>query len=99
MLDYNNFNSASKEIMTKANVPVVPGYHGTEQSPDYLKSQADTMGYPVLIKAVKGGGGKGMRIVEKAEDFDEMLTSSRREALKSFGDDTVLVEKYIVKPR
>ncbi|KAJ3331148.1 Methylcrotonoyl-CoA carboxylase subunit alpha, mitochondrial [Blyttiomyces sp. JEL0837] len=67
--------SASKYIMTDAKVPVVPGYHGTEQSPDFLKKQADEMGYPVLIKAVKGGGGKGMRIVDKPEDFFEMLES------------------------
>ncbi|KAJ3202605.1 Methylcrotonoyl-CoA carboxylase subunit alpha, mitochondrial [Dinochytrium kinnereticum] len=91
--------SASKEIMIKANVPVVPGYHGAEQSPEFLKKEAEKMGFPVLIKAVKGGGGKGMRIVEKAADFDEMLESSRREAIKSFGDDTVLVEKYIIRPR
>ncbi|KAJ3411180.1 Methylcrotonoyl-CoA carboxylase subunit alpha, mitochondrial [Chytridiales sp. JEL 0842] len=91
--------SASKEIMEAAQVPVVPGYHGSEQSAAFLKKQADDMGYPVLIKAVKGGGGKGMRVVEKAEDFEEMLNSSRREATKSFGDDAVLVEKYIVRPR
>jgi 3-methylcrotonyl-CoA carboxylase alpha subunit len=91
--------SASKSIMTKANVPVVPGYHGQNQDPEVLKKEADTIGYPVLIKAVKGGGGKGMRIVEKPEDFDEMLNSSKREAMKSFGDDRVLVEKYLVRPR
>ncbi|KAJ3292312.1 hypothetical protein HDU79_001522 [Rhizoclosmatium sp. JEL0117] len=91
--------SASKEIMTAAGVPVVPGYHGANQEPSFLKEEADKMGYPVLIKAVKGGGGKGMRIVEKQEDFYEMLESSRREAIKSFGDDAVLVEKYIVRPR
>ncbi|KAJ3099277.1 Methylcrotonoyl-CoA carboxylase subunit alpha, mitochondrial [Phlyctochytrium planicorne] len=91
--------SASKEIMIEAGVPVVPGYHGEEQSPQFLKKEADKMGYPVLIKAVKGGGGKGMRIVESAAEFDEMLESSRREAIKSFGDDKVLVEKYIVRPR
>ncbi|KAI9327896.1 hypothetical protein BDR26DRAFT_874718 [Obelidium mucronatum] len=75
--------SASKEIMINAGVPVVPGYHGENQEPAFLKSEADKMGYPVLIKAVKGGGGKGMRIVEKQEDFYEMLESSRREAIKS----------------
>ncbi|KAI9348742.1 carbamoyl-phosphate synthase L chain, ATP binding domain-containing protein [Zopfochytrium polystomum] len=91
--------SASKEIMIQANVPVVPGYHGDEQGVQFLKEQANAMGYPVLIKAVKGGGGKGMRIVTKAEEFEEMLESSRREAIKSFGDDKVLVEKYIVRPR
>ncbi|KAJ3114755.1 Methylcrotonoyl-CoA carboxylase subunit alpha, mitochondrial [Phlyctochytrium bullatum] len=91
--------SASKEIMIKAGVPVVPGYHGEEQSVEFLKNEAVKMGFPVLIKAVKGGGGKGMRIVDKVEDFEEMLESSRREAIKSFGDDKVLVEKYIVRPR
>ncbi|KAJ3027341.1 UNVERIFIED_CONTAM: Methylcrotonoyl-CoA carboxylase subunit alpha, mitochondrial [Siphonaria sp. JEL0065] len=91
--------SASKEIMINAGVPVVPGYHGANQEPAHLKSEADKMGYPVLIKAVKGGGGKGMRIVDKQEEFYEMLESSRREAIKSFGDDAVLVEKYIVRPR
>jgi 3-methylcrotonyl-CoA carboxylase alpha subunit len=64
-----------------------------------LKQEAIKMGFPVLIKAIKGGGGKGMRIVEKAEDFEEMLESSKREAIKSFGDDKVLVEKYITRPR
>ncbi|KAJ3075460.1 Methylcrotonoyl-CoA carboxylase subunit alpha, mitochondrial [Podochytrium sp. JEL0797] len=91
--------SASKEIMLNAGVPCVPGYHGAEQDPAHLKSEADKMGYPVLIKAVKGGGGKGMRIVEKESEFYEMLESSKREATKSFGDDAVLVEKYITRPR
>ncbi|KAI9193561.1 carbamoyl-phosphate synthase L chain, ATP binding domain-containing protein [Polychytrium aggregatum] len=91
--------SESKIIMTRANVPVVPGYHGENQSAEHLKKEADQIGYPVLIKAIKGGGGKGMRIVEKAEDFDTMLESARREAIKSFGDDQVLVEKYILRPR
>ncbi|TPX30510.1 hypothetical protein SmJEL517_g05940 [Synchytrium microbalum] len=91
--------SASKIIMTNAGVPVVPGYHGEEQGVDYLKKQADVIGYPVLIKAIMGGGGKGMRIVDKPEDFEAMLESSRREAQKSFGDTKVLVEKYLVRPR
>ncbi|KAI9598808.1 carbamoyl-phosphate synthase L chain, ATP binding domain-containing protein [Syncephalis fuscata] len=91
--------SESKNIMQAANVPVVPGYHGTEQDVKFLKSQAEKIGYPVLIKAIKGGGGKGMRIVERPEDFEEMLTSSKREAIKSFGDDQVLIEKYLVTPR
>lgn len=85
--------------MINAKVPVVPGYHGDNQDPSFLKAQADEMGYPVLIKAVLGGGGKGMRIVQSSEDFDEMLTSAKRESLKSFADDRVLVEKYITKPR
>ncbi|KAJ3048724.1 hypothetical protein HK097_010262 [Rhizophlyctis rosea] len=91
--------SASKNIMQKAKVPVVPGYHGDNQSVEHLKAEADKMGYPVLIKAIKGGGGKGMRIVDKAEDFELMLESSRREAIKHFADDKVLVEKYLVRPR
>jgi len=85
--------------MSAASVPVVPGYHGDDQSVETLKREANAIGYPVLIKAIKGGGGKGMRIVEKEEDFEDMLTSSRREAMKSFGDDHVLVEKYLVRPR
>ncbi|KAJ2352711.1 hypothetical protein GGF43_003682, partial [Coemansia sp. RSA 2618] len=91
--------SESKRIMQKAGVPVVPGYHDENQDVAFLKQQANEIGYPVLIKAVLGGGGKGMRIVEKPADFEMMLESSRREALKSFGDDNVLVEKYLTKPR
>lgn len=91
--------SASKKIMEDANVPVVPGYWGSNQDPSHLKSEAVKMGFPVLIKAVKGGGGKGMRIVLNEEEFFEMLESSKREARKSFGDDNVLVEKYITRPR
>ena len=85
--------------MLKAKVPVVPGYFGDDQNPELLKSEALKIEYPVLIKAVKGGGGKGMRIVERPEEFMEMLESAKREALKSFGDDRVLVEKYIIRPR
>ena len=91
--------SESKKIMINAGVPVVPGYHGDEQSLEFLKAEADKIGYPVLIKAVSGGGGKGMRIVERASDFAAMLESSRRESIKSFGDDKVLVEKYLKRPR
>ncbi|OMJ09876.1 Methylcrotonoyl-CoA carboxylase subunit alpha, mitochondrial [Smittium culicis] len=91
--------SESKNIMIAANVPVVPGYHGDKQSPDELRAEAAKIGYPVLIKAIKGGGGKGMRIVEKEEDFDMMLSSARKEAVKSFSDDKVLIEKYIKHPR
>ena len=91
--------SASKNIMINAGVPVVPGYHGSNQDSAFLKEQADKMGYPVLIKAVKGGGGKGMRIVTSEDEFFEMLQSSRREAIKHFSDDNVLVEKYIIRPR
>ena len=85
--------------MASAGVPCVPGYHGTDQSPDRLQQEASRIGYPVLIKAVMGGGGKGMRIVHSPEDFPDALESAKREAQKSFSDDRVLVEKYIVRPR
>ncbi|AOE50010.1 acetyl/propionyl/methylcrotonyl-CoA carboxylase subunit alpha [Kangiella sediminilitoris] len=91
--------SAAKEIMEEAGVPLVKGYHGENQDPDFLKSQADDIGYPVIIKATAGGGGKGMRIVWKAEEFESSLASCKRESAASFGDDKVLVEKYITKPR
>ena len=91
--------SESKYIMERAGVPVVPGYHGENQDVKFLKEQAEKIGYPVLIKAVKGGGGKGMRIVRNAGEFEEMLESSKRESIKSFGDDKVLVEKYLERPR
>ena len=89
----------SKQLMEKAGVPLVPGYHGSDQSPDLLKREADRIGYPVLIKASAGGGGKGMRAVEKSEDFEAALASCKREAINSFGDDAVLVEKYALRPR
>ncbi|CAL1693808.1 unnamed protein product [Somion occarium] len=91
--------SESKTIMSNAGVPVVPGYHGTNQDPEHLLHEAKQIGFPVLIKAVHGGGGKGMRTVDSAEAFHEALTSAQREALKSFGSSNVLVEKYIVHPR
>ena len=91
--------SASKLIMTEANVPVVPGYHLANQDPQLLLSESKNIGFPVLIKAVSGGGGKGMRIVHREEDFFESLESCKRESLKAFKDDNVLVEKYIVRPR
>ncbi len=91
--------SAAKALMEKAGVPLVPGYHGDEQDPAFLQQQADHIGYPVLLKASAGGGGKGMRIVEKAENFVAALASCKREAAASFGDDKVLVEKYLTRPR
>ncbi|WP_334158617.1 acetyl/propionyl/methylcrotonyl-CoA carboxylase subunit alpha [Oryzomicrobium sp.] len=91
--------SAAKALMEKAAVPLTPGYHGDNQEPDFLKAQADAIGYPVLIKAAAGGGGKGMRLVEKGEDFIAALASCKREASSSFGNDHVLVEKYITRPR
>ena len=89
----------SKQLMEKAGVPLVPGYHGADQNPAMLQREADRIGYPVLIKASAGGGGKGMRAVDKSEDFAAGLASCQREALNSFGNDTVLVEKYAQRPR
>lgn len=91
--------SAAKTIMEKAGVPLVPGYHGDDQSPAVLKQHADAMGYPVLLKATAGGGGKGMRQVWSSEEFDEALEGAKRESLSSFGDDRMLVEKYLTQPR
>ena len=90
---------AAKERMIAAGVPVTPGYLGADQSPDRLKTEADAIGYPVLIKAVAGGGGKGMRKVDAPADFAEMLESCKREAAASFGNAQVLIEKYILSPR
>lgn len=89
----------SKQLMEKAGVPLVPGYHGTDQNPELLQSEADRIGYPALIKASAGGGGKGMRLVEKREDFAAALASCQREAINSFGNDAVLIEKYVQRPR
>jgi 3-methylcrotonyl-CoA carboxylase alpha subunit len=91
--------SAAKSLMEKANVPLVPGYHGDNQDADFLNEQADRIDYPVLLKASAGGGGKGMRIVEQSADFKAALASCKREAISSFGDDKVLVEKYLTRPR
>jgi 3-methylcrotonyl-CoA carboxylase alpha subunit len=90
---------AAKQHMVAANVPVTPGYLGEDQDPVRLQREADAIGYPVLIKAVAGGGGKGMRKVDTASDFLAALESCRREAASSFGDDRVLIEKYILSPR
>ena len=89
----------SKQLMEKAGVPLVPGYHGSEQDPGLLQREADRIGYPVLIKASAGGGGKGMRAVDKSADFAEALASCKREAINSFGSDAVLIEKYVQRPR
>ena len=89
----------SKQLMEKAGVPLVPGYHGADQDPALLQREADRIGYPVLIKASAGGGGKGMRAVEKAADFADALASCQREATHSFGSDAVLIEKYVQRPR
>jgi 3-methylcrotonyl-CoA carboxylase alpha subunit len=91
--------SAAKALMEKAKVPVVPGYHGADQDPKLLAKEAERIGYPVLIKAVAGGGGKGMRRVDKASEFAEALDGAKREAKGAFKDDAVLVEKYVERPR
>ncbi|MES2037950.1 MAG: acetyl/propionyl/methylcrotonyl-CoA carboxylase subunit alpha [Pseudomonadota bacterium] len=91
--------SAAKSLMEKANVPLVPGYHGDNQDADFLHTEADRIGYPVLLKASAGGGGKGMRVIEKSADFKDALASCKREAINSFGDDKVLAEKYLQRPR
>ena len=90
---------AAKALMADAGVPVTPGYLGEDQDPDRLASEAAQIGYPVLIKAVAGGGGKGMRLVERPQDFADALLSCQREAASSFGNDHVLIEKYIQRPR
>ena len=89
----------AKEIMSTAGVPVVPGFHGENQDPAFLKRKAFEIGYPVLIKAVAGGGGKGMRHVAKAIEFDDALEAAKREAQAAFGNDIVLIEKFIASPR
>jgi 3-methylcrotonyl-CoA carboxylase alpha subunit len=91
--------SEAKKLMEKAGVPLTPGYHGDRQEPDFLRQQADDIGYPVLIKAAAGGGGKGMRAVNKSEEFLDALASCKREAASSFGDQHVLIEKYLQRPR
>ncbi|KAI7304301.1 3-methylcrotonyl-CoA carboxylase subunit alpha, partial [Hortaea werneckii] len=91
--------SRSKEIMIEAGVPCIPGYHGANQEAEHLAKEAERIGYPVLLKAVKGGGGKGMRIAQSASEFHQQLESAKSEARSSFGDDVMLVEKYITTPR
>ncbi len=90
---------AAKALMEKADVPVVPGYHGADQDAEVLRQAADNIGYPVLIKAVAGGGGKGMRLVERPEDFEPGLQSARSEAQAAFGNPAVLIEKFVASPR
>jgi len=91
--------SSAKALMEGAAVPLTPGYHGEKQDADFLRSQAQAIGFPVLIKASAGGGGKGMRRVDRLEDFDAALASCKREAAASFGNDRVLIEKYVLQPR
>jgi len=91
--------SAAKSLMEKAGVPVVPGYHGENQSLKKLEAEAKRIGFPMIIKATAGGGGKGMRVVHAARDFKDALEGAKREAMNAFGDDSVLLEKYIQQPR
>jgi len=91
--------STSKMIMEAANVPIIGGYHGEDQNVETLRTEADKIGFPVMIKAVRGGGGKGMRIAMTPEEFDAQLESAKREAMKSFGDEVMLLEKFVVDPR
>ena len=89
----------AKALMQQAGVPIVPGYHGDQQDANFLKRKAYELGYPVLIKAVAGGGGKGMRLVERHADFDSAIEAAKREAASAFGDDRVLIERYVAAPR
>ncbi|KAJ9576513.1 hypothetical protein L9F63_025591 [Diploptera punctata] len=91
--------STSKAIMSEAGVPIIKGYHGSDQSLAKLKHEAEQIGFPVMIKAVRGGGGKGMRIAFSASEFESQLESAKREALKSFGDEAMLLEKFVQEPR
>ncbi|MEN3156764.1 acetyl/propionyl/methylcrotonyl-CoA carboxylase subunit alpha [Alkalimonas sp. NCh-2] len=91
--------SAAKDIMAKAGVPLVPGYHGDEQAPDFLAKEAEKIGYPLLLKAAYGGGGKGMRVVWQQSEFADALAGAKREAMAGFGNDKMLMERYLTKPR
>src|SRR6056297_2969624 len=98
-IDAMGSKSAAKRIMGDAGVPLIPGYHGEEQTPSLLRSEAGAIGYPVLLKAVAGGGGKGMRIAQSDAEFETALQAAIRESRASFGDDRMLVEKYLARPR
>jgi 3-methylcrotonyl-CoA carboxylase alpha subunit len=91
--------SVAKQIMSAAGVPLVPGYHEEDQAPERLRRAADAIGYPLLIKASAGGGGKGMRVVRQADEFAESLEGAKRESSAAFSDDQVLLEKYLEQPR
>ncbi len=91
--------SAAKALMATSGVPLLPGYHGDNQDPGFLAEQAESVGFPVVIKAVSGGGGRGMRVVERAADFGAALQSARQESASAFGDDRVLIERYLQRPR
>lgn len=98
-IDAMGSKSAAKEIMTNAGVPLVPGYHGNNQDEAFLKQQSEQIGYPQLLKAAYGGGGKGMRVVWSLDEFDAALASTKREAMAGFGNDKMLIERYLTKPR
>jgi 3-methylcrotonyl-CoA carboxylase alpha subunit len=98
-IDAMGSKSAAKQIMEAAQVPLVPGYHGDDQNPELIRQASEKIKYPVLLKAAAGGGGKGMRVVWAPEEFDEALAAAKREANNAFGDDKMLVEKYLTKPR
>ncbi len=98
-LDLMGSKAAAKKTMIAAGVPCVPGFHGDEQETDFLQERADEVGYPLLIKASAGGGGKGMKIVNQSSEFTEALLSAKREAIKSFGNDHVILERFITKPK
>lgn len=91
--------STSKQIMSDAQVPIIEGYHGEDQSEEHLLAQAEKIGFPVMIKAVRGGGGKGMRIAFTRDEFSSQLASAKTEALKSFNNADMLVEKFVERPR
>src|SRR5690606_33158692 len=91
--------AAAKALIAQAGVPLVPGYHGTDQSPAAVARAAEQIGFPVLLKASAGGGGKGMKIVERADELPAAIESARREALAAFGDNRLLLEKYLIRPR
>ncbi len=98
-LDLMGSKAAAKKTMIAAGVPCVPGFHGDEQEAEFLQAKADEIGYPLLIKASAGGGGKGMKIVNQSSEFTEALLSAKREAIKSFGNDHVILERFITKPK
>jgi len=98
-IDAMGSKSAAKDIMSDAGVPLVPGYHGDNQDPAFLKQQSSNVGYPQLLKAAYGGGGKGMRVVWNEDEFDSALASTKREAMAGFGNDKMLIERYLTKPR
>lgn len=98
-IDAMGSKSNAKQLMEAAGVPLVPGYHGNEQSVEKMAETANKIGYPVLLKAAAGGGGKGMRVVNKADELAAALAGAKREALSSFSDDKILIEKYLLRPR